>query len=181
MEQKKSYTSKQQRELLESVGIPHVRGRTFEEAQELISEQVRQGRLRPSALSPATEKQVAFLKGKGITVDEDLTKEKASELIESWIARESRGRGMTPRQKEFITELGGSPSGLLNSHEASRYIDYLLENQSQCPNCGANNDRRHSRCPYCGGFLATESILHPPFSVFTTFSWIKWLLSRAGF
>lgn len=79
---RKHYSTKQQRSTLESIGIAHVPGRTFDEAENLINEQIRLGKLPGNVLSPPTEKQIAFLAKHNVPITDNVTKEAASELID---------------------------------------------------------------------------------------------------
>ena len=147
-------TTKQQRAFLASLGIPHEKGRTFDQAQGWINYHIQAGNLPRNAASPPTEKQLSFLAEHDITIPSDITKEEASALI-----------GVTPlsdRQFEFIKDLGGVPSRSMTRHEASEFIEYLYDNGTVCRKCGANNDRRSDRCPDCGAFLPRQCRLRPP-------------------
>ena len=47
----KRYTTKEQRQILESVGVPHVKGRSYSEAEHLINQFIQAGRLPRNVLS----------------------------------------------------------------------------------------------------------------------------------
>lgn len=155
----KRYTTKGQRELLESAGFPHVRGRTYDEAQQLIEQSIQTGRLPRNVLSPPKQWQIIRLREHGIPFPSDITEDEAGALIAQKLDP------ITPisdRQFSFIIELGGVPSKRMMRRDASRFIDYLMDRQSHCAKCGATDDRRSARCKQCGGFLPKQSPIRPP-------------------
>lgn len=171
---RKRYSTKQQRSILESIGIAHVPGRTSEEAENLINEQIKLGQLSGNVLSPPTEKQVAFLTKHGVPVTGDVTKEVASELIEQKIEELDKETPISDRQFEFIQELGGVPSRTMTRFEASEFIDYLFMHGTKCSRCGSNDDRRSRHCPDCGAFLPTRSPIRAPGHIYEPTSWMEW-------
>lgn len=166
------YTTERQRAILASVGIPHEKGRAYDEAQALISHQIRAGKLPRNALSPPTEKQLAFLAEHQITVPRDITKEEASEKITAL----DRVTPLSDRQLKYIRDLGGIPGKSMTRHEASEFIEYLLS-AAYCSKCGANNNHRLDRCPDCGAFLPRLGPLRPPRHIYRPKGLIQRLLS----
>ena len=162
---KKRYTTKYQRELLESAGLPHRSGRTYDEASSLIQQLIESGDLPQNALSPPTEKQLDFLKRNGISIDDSVTKEKASELISTKIEESNQRIPISTKQHDYIIALGGIPTRSMTRTEAGRFIDYLLEHSSNCTKCGSLDDRRSKQCPSCGAFLPHRSPIRPPRSI----------------
>lgn len=173
----KRYTTKQQRAILASLGIPHEKGRTYDEAQRWINHHIQAGELKRNVMSPPTEKQLAFLAEHDIAVSSDITKEEASTLIGQKIETLDRFTPLSDRQFEHIEDLGGIPSTSMNRHEASQFIEYLYDNADKCGNCGANNDRRSDRCPHCGGHLPRQGPLRPPPHIYRPRGMLQRLLS----
>jgi hypothetical protein len=158
----KHYTTERQRALLKSVGVGHRRGRTYEEAEELIGECIRQGKLPRNAFSPATEGQRAFLRRYGIQLPADATREEASELI----VAKGRVLPLTERQHELIEELGGKAPSDMTQDEASQFIEYLMPLRVLCRRCGASFDRRKPRCFGCGAFVPRLAAISVPRSIY---------------
>ena len=153
----KQYVTIAQRKALESIGVTHVRGRSRQQAQELIEENIRIGRLPPDILTRPTEKQIEFLRGLGAQVPDNLTKEQASELIDSL----TQVRPLSQGQADFIEHLGGVAVPTLTYENAGAFIEYLLDHESKCSRCGATDNRRDRRCS-CGAFLAKSAPIYPP-------------------
>src|SRR4051812_35232410 len=102
----KSYSTKRQKALLASAGIPYVRGRSFAEAQVLIDAAITRGQLSQEDLyEAATARQLEFLQRLGVPVASRISKSDASALIDRALAAE--GTRASERQLEFIRDLGG--------------------------------------------------------------------------
>jgi hypothetical protein len=152
----KQYATVAQREALKSIGILHERGRTRQSAQQIIDENVRNGRLPADVLIRPTEKQIEFLRALGADVPDNLTKERASELIDSL----TRTRPLSRGQADFIEHLGGVALPSLTYRHAGEFIEYLLDRESKCSRCGATDNRRDERCS-CGAYLPKSSPIYP--------------------
>jgi len=158
-----------QRRVLESIHVSVARDDAQELAQLMIDRYIEVGKLPPDVLEPPTQDQLPRLRELGVADWEGLTKRSASQLIsraktmERW-ARPS-GPVLSQAQYDFIERLGGIAYPTLTRKQASQFIEYLLEREAHCPNCRANDDRRHERCPYCGGFLSRSSPIEPPASL----------------
>jgi hypothetical protein len=163
----KQYTTKEQRQILESIGVHHVKGRSYDEAKELIEQLKKTGRLPRNILSPATEKQLDFLARHNIAAPTDITEEEADEVMGPKKAELDLVTPISDRQYDFIIRLGGVPSKSMNRDQASKFIEYLMDNRERCRKCGAEYDHRSKRCPTCGGFLPQLSPVHPPSNIFT--------------
>jgi hypothetical protein len=153
----KQYVTTAQRKALESIGIAHVRGSSRQEAQELIEEDIRVGKLPPDILTRPTEKQIEFRRGLGAQVPDDLTKEQASELIDSL----TQIRPLSQGRADFIEHLGGVAVPTLTYENAGEFTECLLDHESKCSRCGATDNRRDRRCS-CGAFLAKSRPIYPP-------------------
>ena len=157
---RKKYQTQKQRALLESIGFPHRPGRTADESDALILELIDNGELPKNSLSPPTERQTARLLELGLAVNDEMTFEKASAIIQEHNQREPA----TMKQLVFIFQLGGVPYFDFNRSAAGVYIDFLLENQSQCRKCGLRHDRRAAQCSNCGARLREGPPLEPPWN-----------------
>lgn len=186
---KTNYTTKGQREILESVGLSHVKGRTLEEADRLIQEQIDLGNLPPDIQTRPTEKQIEFLKLHQIEISEGLTKDQATELISAEIERIQRRERMTEKQAKMILDLKGKPINGMSKWDAKQFIEFLLDAETNrklldqceitevagifCPKCGAKKQGNESKCLNCKGFLAksvspqTIRTIHPPPHIYT--------------
>lgn len=157
----KRYTTKEQRKILESVGIPHAKGRAFDEAQAIIQEFIDRGELPEAALSPVTARQLPLLETLGIPVSPSMTKEAAAALIDANRHELDARTRPTEKQQRFIESLGGVVSEMTRG-QASEFIDWLLDRAEICAKCRDYHNRRSDRCNNCGGFLPARSPLHCP-------------------
>lgn len=177
----KIYTTKRQRELLESAGIPHKEGRTRETADKLIDRCIELGRLPAGCREePATESQLGLLSELLDTVPPNLTKKQASELIDRTLTERGIELRITERQFVYIQVLGGVPSWKMTRKQAGQFIEYLQDRVAGCPKCGHWYDRRRDRCEQCGGFVPRLAATRPPSHIYQPTFW-EWLLSLLGF
>jgi hypothetical protein len=160
---RKLYTTQRQRELLKSVGVPHEQGRTREEADRLIDQGIRAGKLPHDCREPrATKAQREYLEQLVGSVPPNLTKARATELIGEAVMRRDSSRPITERQWDFIESLGGIPHRRMSLFQASQFIEYLESREVLCPRCGSGFDHRSTRCDFCGGFVPRLEPVHPP-------------------
>lgn len=165
MSQKK-YTTREQRLILESVEVDHVKGRQYDEAQEIIRRFVERGALPEAALSPASDRQLEVLERIGIVPQSMISKEAASELITQHQSIPDELTTVTEKQADYIEALGGILPGNMTRRAATQFIEYLLERVYSCPKCSAYANRRSRRCPSCGGFLPSLSPISCPASIY---------------
>ncbi|MCF7848339.1 MAG: hypothetical protein K9M45_05765 [Kiritimatiellales bacterium] len=105
----KVYTTRHQREALESIGIPHEKGRTRDEADVMIKSAIERGELPRNCIDPPSEKQIAFLQKHNVQFRNDITGTESSELIGAKIDELDSNEPMTMKQAELIHKLGGKP------------------------------------------------------------------------
>lgn len=166
----KNYTTKLQRELLESVGVPHEKGRSREKADEMIQRFIDAGKLPKNCLIQPTEKQLAYMAELGISIPEDLTKEQASALIDKAVDTRDRSTLISERQFDFIESLGGFASRRMNRLQARKFIELLIMNQPRCRRCGSEYDQRNSRCR-CGAYVPSRGKISPPSHIYEMTFW----------
>lgn len=182
--QKKTYTSREQREILESVDIPHVKGRSSEEADRLIQEQINAGKLPADTLTRPTQKQISYAKELGITIPVDATRDDVQELFE----HRKRQDPLTENQSRYIKKLGGIVYRGMSKYDASCFIEFLMEakespklledceviefDESYCRECGRDVITDSIICPRCGGVIDSEDFyplqrIEPPPHIYT--------------
>ena len=176
----KKYTTKMQRELLESVGVPHQKGRTWDEAQQLLQGFIDRGQLRRNILDPPTPKQLAFIERHNIAAPPDVTKEEATALIGEKIAELDKVTPISEGQYDFIERLDRKPEWDMTRHQAGLFIEHLYAHGSTCNLCGQSASSRSRRCEHCGGFLPRRSAMRPPGHIYQARGFWAMLLELLG-
>ena len=188
--EKKQYTTPEQRAILESVQVPHLRGRSYDEAAELIAAFVQEGKI-PSDWRRASTIQLSMLDGLGVSYSPDISYNAASQLISDCspaterqleflqnmgvvvmpgltrtgaselIERQTKKIPMTHTQGCRIAELRGGIFSLMTYYDANKFIDHLCIMTSVCERCSALNFRDHERCSGCGKYIPKPALIYP--------------------
>ena len=187
---KKRYTTTDQKRILAMVDVPHVRGRSYEEAEVLIEGAINEGKL-PRGVSFASWRQVKLLKELGVAHAPDISKTAASELLDKHIPAtegqldflEYLGAVVLPgcskkqasdlidkytskipmsdSQARRIAEMRGTASISMTYKDANDYIRTLSRTIATCKRCSTSGFYGEGRCSKCGSYLPTPSLVCP--------------------
>jgi hypothetical protein len=160
------YTIQRQRELLDQCGIPHVKGRSYDEAEDIIKRLIAAGDLPRNTVNSPTTKQLDFLVRHGISYQPDCTKDEASNLIQAKIDEMNDAEPMSEAQRGYIVKLGGSPGRHMSKLQASKFIDHLHD-LLKCRKCGCSFVPGEARCYTCGGYVPKLGGVKPPRAIYT--------------
>lgn len=188
--EKRKYCTPEQRAILESVQVRHVRGRSFDEAAWLIAALVVQGKI-PNDWRRASTKQLSLLDGIGASYSPDISYNAASQLISNCspatpaqleflqgmgavvmpgltrtgaselIDTFTRKTPMSDGQARMISAFRGNVIDAMTYYDASKFIDSLTEMTSACKACSALNFRNEDRCTQCGKYLPKLPSVYP--------------------
>lgn len=186
----KNYTTPEQRDSLLSVGIGHVKGRSFEEAEALIDQQIRLGNLAPEHKDRASFRQLEKLDELELEYEPMISKKEASDLISRYESATDRQKEylvamgvsfdaditksdasslidenigtkkMTNYQADMITRLGGYVDKSMTVEQASNFIQELIDSRGRCNRCFGEYNYRDNRCE-CGAFVPKRGVIFP--------------------